>query len=64
MPLVWGLLVLSPLWSRVHLREDIDPERHQKWQIVQALDYMRAMIPPGSLIFYRAGRLSTCWLTT
>ena len=34
MPLVWGMLLLAPLWSRVPLREDIPSGRlHQKWQI-------------------------------
>lgn len=50
-PLVWGMLLLAPLWSRIPLREDIASYRHQKGQILQCLDYMRATIPPGSLIF-------------
>lgn len=51
MPLVWGMLLLAPLWERVPLREDIAAERHQKSQILQCLDYMRANIPAGALIF-------------
>ncbi len=51
LPLVWGMLLLSPLWSRVPLREDIPADRHRKSQILACLDYMRAHIPPGSLIF-------------
>jgi hypothetical protein len=51
LPAVWGMLLLAPLWSLVDVKKDIPPDRHQKWQLVQCLDYMRTAIPPGSLIF-------------
>jgi hypothetical protein len=51
--LLWGALLLTPLWNwRADWDEqDISPDRNQKELILQCLDYMRAAIPPGTLIF-------------
>ncbi|HEX3744663.1 MAG TPA: glycosyltransferase family 39 protein [Bryobacteraceae bacterium] len=49
--LVWGMLLVAPLWSFAPGGDDIPRASHKKWQVVQCLDYMRANLPPGTLIF-------------
>jgi hypothetical protein len=51
--LLWGSLILTPLWlwRASPDPEDIGADRNRKELIHQCLDYMRATIPPGALIF-------------
>jgi Dolichyl-phosphate-mannose-protein mannosyltransferase len=51
--LLWGALFLTPLWHWVADwdEQDIGADRNQKELILQCLDYMRAAIPPGTLVF-------------
>lgn len=48
-----GMSALTPLWYwKADLDpQDIDPARHQKLLMLESMDYMRAKIPPGSLVF-------------
>ena len=48
--LLWGMLLLSPLWLRMRDYDGIAADRNQKLQILQCLDYMRAHIPPDTLV--------------
>jgi hypothetical protein len=51
--LLGGTLLLTPVWHRKADRDlqDISADRNRKELILQCLDYMRATIPPGAVIF-------------
>ncbi len=49
--LLGGMLLAAPFWWGRRDYEDIAEDRNQKQQILQCLDYMRALIPPDALVF-------------
>jgi hypothetical protein len=53
MALLGGALLLTPLWywGADQDAQDISADRNRKDLILQCLDYMRAAIPPGAVIF-------------
>jgi hypothetical protein len=50
---LWGTLFLTPFWLRSANWDklDIATDRNGKQLILQCVDYLRATIPPGALIF-------------
>ena len=51
--MLWGALLLTPLWQwKGDIdRNEIGADRNKKELILQCLNYMRAAIPPGDLVF-------------
>jgi hypothetical protein len=60
MAILWGALLLTPLWHwwADQDRLDISSDRNRKELILQCLDYMRAAIPSDAVIFTERETLS------